>query len=77
MKRMSPEKIDNTLFNEGEGMDKVSDEKLEPNCWTCIYCGTHIFNPELELAKAGCKCGTGQGRWKVDRIEEAVWTSKS
>lgn len=44
----------------------------KPNCWTCIYCGFHYFNEEIELAKVVCKCGRGMGRWKVDYAEPSA-----
>ena len=35
--------------------------------WTCIYCGTHVYTPSLDLACVACECGVGSGRWGVTR----------
>jgi hypothetical protein len=51
----------------GAEMETKNIEKL--TWWECVDCGAKLYEPELDLRKAACKCGRGAGRWGVRHSE--------
>ncbi len=41
------------------------DREVQAPHWKCEYCGTRVYNPELDLHRQVCGCGKGKGRWGV------------